>query len=122
MYEDLAAQFAHSMFQDEIEKRGDWDDLSLDDKAPEAMKFAVNGGYDFMTPVEGDRKFDIGIVILMASLTDEDEKARLKQEADFLKMLSAAGSGIPVDWSQIEDTHKPLGLSAIYRRVVRGDD
>jgi hypothetical protein len=89
-------------------------DVSLEDKLKFAMREVLkSNGAAFMCSND-DQQFRgaVGGVLLMCS---DEERKRINVELRALQSLSAAMSGIPVDFGAVEMVEHPLGLLGMWR-------
>jgi len=105
--------------KNELERIPDFAAKPIEERAKLAMKHVHSNNVCFMTPSD-DQKFRsaCGALILLSS---EPEQARINRELRMLQTLSAAMSGVPVDFSSMcddEDAEPPLGLMGIYRESI----
>ena len=84
-----------------------------------AMVAARNSSNTWMLGSDDD-KFKAAVVAAHPFLKEEDQ-TRLKQELDFFKVLGAATSGVPVDFSAVlagvDEDIKPLGLMKLWKET-----
>ena len=93
-------------------------DGSLEDRLRAA--FAVTRNHWMV--VNDDERFRSGIGgVLTAINTTEDEKARIESELASLKALSAAMTGVPVDFEAVSagDRPEPIGMAGIWRETAK---
>lgn len=96
-------------------------ELKLDKNAPikdrlkQAMKLSLN--HWLVTNEDEQFRCAIGAVLLTAS---EEEKVQISREMAFLRSLSAATSGVPVDWGTLlegETEQKIIGLLPLWKEA-----
>jgi len=103
-------KIAISEIADQLDKS-----VTIENRLKQAMKLALNhwlGGNE-------DEQFRsaVGAVLLTAS---EEEKTLISREMAFLRSLSAAVTGVPVDWETLlpgEQDQKVIDLLRLWKEV-----
>ena len=94
-------------------------DLSLEERLEDALDQAKDCVMaDLVHSTSADFYGQAALAAVYGSATFE-EKARLDVDLKALKALSAAASGVPVNWEQAlpgEDDPKPVGIAGIVRK------
>ena len=92
---------------------------TIEERARAAFVAAHAQGTGWMLSSD-DQRFKAGAAALYL-VANEEDRTRIKHELDMLAALSAAQSGIPVDFGAMlggEDPPKPIGLLGIFREVA----
>lgn len=89
---------------------------SLEDRCRSAMRAAHSNG----VVTDEDLQFKGAVAAVYAASTDADEKARIEVELKSLAVLSAAMSGVPVDFDAVEVPENPIGLRVLWLEVTEG--
>lgn len=101
----------------EIESKLD-KNATLVDRLKRAMKEALN--HWLVTSEDEQFRCAVGAVLLTAS---EEEKTKIKAEMSFLRGLSSAISGVPVDFesllTEMPVNQKPIDLLALWNSVKK---
>ncbi len=63
---------------------------------------------------DGQLRAAIGAVLVTAT---EDEKERIHAELDVIKALSAATTGVPVDFDALKMSGNPIGILNLWREL-----
>jgi hypothetical protein len=85
---------------------------SLEDRCRASMK-AAKGHWMVL---DEDMQFKGAIAAVLETANDE-ETHRITSELEVLKALSAAMSGVPVDFGSVAPAENAVGLSKIWREV-----
>jgi hypothetical protein len=90
--------------------------LSVDDTLEERCRKAMKIGQNHWMITDEDERFraSVGAVILASN---DEERERISSELAGLRMLSAAISGVPVDFDQLPTQENPVGLMKIWREL-----
>lgn len=94
-------------------------DPTLDLEGRLRAAFAVTRNHWMVT--NEDERFRTGVGGVLVTATDAGEKARIEAELASLRALSAAMSGVPVDFGAVlSDKPEPIGMLAIWREGREG--
>lgn len=99
-------------------------EISVEDRCKEAMRLCRKDDACFMCATD-DEKFKVGLGGLLLFFRDDAEtKARIEREIRMLSALSAAMSGVAIDFASafgdVESEAKPLGLMGMFRESLKG--
>ena len=92
--------------------------LPLEERLKGAMRAALN--HWLVTDEEGQFKIAVGAVMMDAT---EEEKERIEFDLKFLKAMSSAASGVPVDFARLmkelgeDSATKAVGLRKLWDEV-----
>ncbi|MGA2669975.1 MAG: hypothetical protein ABSF21_00940 [Dehalococcoidia bacterium] len=91
----------------------------LEERLKVAMRAALN--HWLVTDEEGQFRMAVGAVMIEAT---EEERGRIETELKFLRGLSSAISGVPVDFGRLmeqlqkaKESHKLVGLKNLWDEV-----
>ena len=115
---DNATMITAAIIRSHLESREDWAELSVQDKARECFKQAIDSGIGWMLDGSDDQKFRAGVGGLM--LLEPGLRPQIGREMAALHTLTAAMSGVPVNWEAMDDfeDEDPIGLLALYKEIV----
>lgn len=83
----------------------------------EKLKEAMRATKDHWGVTDEQMQFKAAIAAVLLDKPSPEDKARIEEELNVLKMLGAAMQGIPVDFSQMVPPEKPLGLNKLWQDV-----
>jgi len=97
---------------------------SIDPKQPleERLKVAMRAALNHWLVIDEESQFKMAVGAVMLSATEE-EKERIEIDLKFLKSMSAAASGVPIDFGRLmkelgEDSEvKAVGLRKLWDEV-----
>lgn len=82
----------------------------------EQLRAAMNCTKDHWILTNEEDQFKAAIAAVML-LCPDDDKIRIETEIKQLNMLSAAMSGVPVDFGQMDEIKDPIGLLGMWKDV-----
>ncbi len=93
----------------------------VDSKQPleERLKIVMKKALNHWLVLDEESQFKMAVGAVLAEATEEEQE-RINIELRVLKALSAAISGVPIDWGNLvadEDRDKTIGLSGLWREV-----
>lgn len=88
----------------------------LEDRLRIAMRKII--GYWCVTDEDKQFRAAIGAVLCEA---DDEEKIRIEEELDTLKVLNAAISGVPVNFDAVRISENPIGLVKLWREIKEAE-
>lgn len=86
---------------------------------PDQFRAAMNITKDFFLTTDQDVRFRGAVAaVLLANEDSEEVRTRITQEMRSLNTLSAAMSGVPVNWDEaFDEEHEPIGILKIWKEV-----
>ena len=97
------------------------EDLQVCKDVTSMFRLAFKDASEYLMSTDDDVRFKGGIGAVMLHLgTDHPEYKRIEIELEQLKTLSAAMSGIPVDWAQtptMPDDFEAIGIVKLWKEI-----
>lgn len=91
----------------------------------ERLKIAMRGALNYWLPTDEDSQFRMAVGAVMVEATEE-ERERIEAELRFLRALSSAACGVPVDFGRLmeglkeqQDKGKLVGLKNLWDEIKK---
>ena len=98
-------------------KRAAEKETTLEGKLRSAMS-AMSAMKNHWMLLDEDTQFRVAIGGVLL-LTEGEEKQRIEDELNSLKILSSAMRGVPVNWGQVQAPKNPIGLMKMWREMKK---
>jgi len=80
------------------------------------MRVAMNAVKNHWLVIDKNEQFQAAVAAIY-SLSNDDEKERIKAEVDLIKITNATISGIPVSFDAVKKHKKPVGLIKVWDEI-----
>lgn len=82
----------------------------------ERLKTAMKSTFNHWMCLDEQKQFDAAVASVFMTASDE-EKGRLKNEIESIKILSAIIDGIPVDFEKFSKLENPIGIIKLWQEI-----